>query len=58
MYCKAPVSQLAQVTGETTDQLALPRDLVFDWKGNLLVADAGNNRVQRSDLFIDVKCGK
>ena len=44
--------------GNGADQLAEPRDVTFDWKGNLLVADTGNNRVQRYDLLIDQNCGK
>ena len=41
-----------------THKLAAPNDLSFDWHGNLLVADTGNNRIQRFDLFTDEKCGK
>ena len=33
----------------TEARLSSPRDLVFDRDGNLLVADAGNNRVRRID---------
>ena len=44
--------------GNGANQLAEPRDVTFDWKGNLLVADTGNNRVQRYDLLIDQNCGK
>ena len=40
------------------DQLSEPKDLTFDWKGNLLVADTENNRVQRFDLLINTSCGK
>jgi hypothetical protein len=46
------------IQGNTTDELSAPRDLTFDWKGNLLVADTGNNRVQRFDMYIDPVCGK
>jgi DNA-binding beta-propeller fold protein YncE len=46
------------IQGNTTDALAAPRDLTFDCKGNLLVADTGNNRVQRFDMYIDPICGK
>jgi NHL repeat len=41
-----------------TDQLTQPNDVTFDWEGSLLVADTGNNRVQRFDLCIDPVCGK
>ena len=44
--------------GNSTDQLSFPKDVTFDWKGNLLVADTGNNRVQRFDLFINATCGE
>ena len=44
--------------GNKADQLAKPTDLTFDWKGNLLVSDTGNHRVQRFDLFINTSCGK
>ena len=44
--------------GNRADQLDTPRDVIFDWEGNLLVADTGNNRVQRFDVSIDLKCGK
>jgi DNA-binding beta-propeller fold protein YncE len=40
------------------DQLSSPKDVTFDWKGNLLVADTGNNRVQSFDLFINTTCGE
>jgi DNA-binding beta-propeller fold protein YncE len=46
------------IQGNKTDQLAAPRDLTFDWEGNLLVADTGNNRIQRFDMYIDPVCGK
>ena len=46
------------IRGDRADQLFYPKDVAFDWKGNLLVADTGNNRVQRFDLFIDPQCGK
>ena len=44
--------------GKADNQLARPRDVIFDREGNLLVADTENNRVQRFDLFIDPQCGK
>jgi sugar lactone lactonase YvrE len=44
--------------GNTTDELAAPRDLIHDWQGNLLVADTGSNRVQHFDMYIDPICGK
>jgi sugar lactone lactonase YvrE len=44
--------------GNAAHQLAEPQDITFDWKGNLLVADTGNNRVQRFDMYIDTLCGK
>ena len=48
----------SRVRGQGDDQLSRPRDVIFDSKGNLLVADTENNRVQRFDLFIDPQCGK
>ena len=45
-------------SGKRPDQLTTPSDVTFDQKGNLLVADTGNNRVQRFDIFIDPLCGK
>ena len=44
--------------GRGADQLYEPKDVTFDFKGNLLVADARNNRIQRFDLFLDPQCGK
>lgn len=44
--------------GTQADQLALPKDVIFDWQGNLLVADTENHRVQRFDTFINQSCGK
>ena len=52
------IAGCSETRGNRTDQLAEPRDLMFDWKGNLLVADTANNRVQRFHLFIDAECGK
>jgi sugar lactone lactonase YvrE len=46
------------VRGKKSDQLAEPRDVTFDQEGNLLVADTGNHRIQRFDLFINTSCGK
>ena len=45
------------LSGNRNDQLAEPTDVTFDWKGNLLVADSGNHRVQRFDLLINTTCG-
>ena len=44
--------------GNKSDQLAKSKDVTFDSKGNLLVADTENHRVQRFDLFINARCGK
>lgn len=44
--------------GNQSDQLAEPKDVAFDSKGNLLVADTENHRVQRFDLFMNASCGK
>ena len=44
------------IRGNRTDQLDTPTDVTFDWKGNLLVADTANNRVQRFDLLINTSC--
>ena len=52
------IAGCSKTRGNRPDQLAEPRDVTFDWKGNLLVADTANNRVQRFDLFTDAECSK
>jgi hypothetical protein len=51
------IAGCSETRGNRVDQLAEPSDLTFDWKGNLLVADTANHRVQRFDLFTDAECG-
>ena len=51
--CSEPLNR-----GNGSDQLGEPKDVIFDLKGNLLVADTGNHRVQRFDLFVNAECRK